>query len=172
MPAFGGAGGQHACLVADALGMRSVFIHPLAGVLSAYGIGLADVLVIRQKAIERPLDEALLADLHAPFTALEAQARAEVAAQGFLAAQVQVTRWLSVKYQGTDSTLALGFDPAAPQRAPLLWRSSGFNTASGMDLPCPAGTWRSRPSPSKPWEAAAAQTKISQSVRATARCNR
>ena len=53
---FGGAGGQHACLVADALGMTRVFIHPLAGVLSAYGMGLADVRALRQKAVEATLD--------------------------------------------------------------------------------------------------------------------
>jgi 5-oxoprolinase (ATP-hydrolysing) len=52
---FGGAGGQHACLVADALGMTRVFVHPLAGVLSAYGMGLADQTVIREQAVELPL---------------------------------------------------------------------------------------------------------------------
>ena len=52
---FGGAGGQHACLVADALGMTRVFVHPLAGVLSAYGMGLADQNVIREQAVELPL---------------------------------------------------------------------------------------------------------------------
>ena len=56
---FGGAGGQHACLVADALGMTSVFIHPFAGVLSAYGMGLADLRVMRERAVEATLtDEA------------------------------------------------------------------------------------------------------------------
>ena len=58
---FGGAGGQHACLVADALGMTRVFIHPLAGVLSAYGMGLADVRALRQQAVEAVLTEAALA---------------------------------------------------------------------------------------------------------------
>src|SRR5690606_38270210 len=55
---FGGAGGQHACRVADALGMNRVFVHPLAGVLSAYGMGLADQHVMRETALEQPLDEA------------------------------------------------------------------------------------------------------------------
>ena len=55
---FGGAAGQHACLVADALGMQTVFMHPLAGVLSAYGIGLADVTVMKQHAVEAVLDDA------------------------------------------------------------------------------------------------------------------
>src|SRR5204863_1388917 len=60
MCCFGGAGGQHACLVADALGMKQVFIHPLAGVLSAYGMGLADVRALRQKAVETQLSTASL----------------------------------------------------------------------------------------------------------------
>ena len=55
---FGGAGGQHACAVADALGMSKVLIHPLAGVLSAYGIGLADIVAMREQAVEAPLDAA------------------------------------------------------------------------------------------------------------------
>src|SRR5579871_670157 len=63
--AFGGAGGQHACAVADHLGMRTIFIHPLAGVLSAFGIGLADCRVLREAAIERPLEAAVLADVRA-----------------------------------------------------------------------------------------------------------
>jgi 5-oxoprolinase (ATP-hydrolysing) len=57
---FGGAGGQHACLVADALGMTRVLVHPLAGVLSAYGMGLADQNVIKEQAVERVLEAAAL----------------------------------------------------------------------------------------------------------------
>src|SRR6185436_8009333 len=67
---FGGAAGQHACLVANALGMRSVFIHPMAGVLSAYGIGLADTLVMRQQTAEMPLSAASIEQLGASYTAL------------------------------------------------------------------------------------------------------
>ena len=74
--------GQHACLVADALGMTRVFIHPLAGVLSAYGMGLADVRSLRQQAVESALTEAALASADATFAALETVARAEVAGQG------------------------------------------------------------------------------------------
>ena len=73
---FGGAAGQHACLVADALGMRSVFIHPLAGVLSAYGIGLADTLVMRQQTAEVPLNAAALEQLGTPYAALEQRSTA------------------------------------------------------------------------------------------------
>src|SRR6202044_3717568 len=80
---FGGAGGQHACAVADALGMTSVLIHPLAGALSAYGIGLADVIAMRETAVEAPLTAALAARLAAEtFAPLEESARAGLSAQG------------------------------------------------------------------------------------------
>ena len=62
---FGGAGGQHACLVADELGMETVFIHPYAGVLSAYGMGLADQTVMREQAVEVPFAAAEMAGLEA-----------------------------------------------------------------------------------------------------------
>src|SRR6202020_1505537 len=77
---FGGAGGQHACAVADALGITKVLIHPLAGVLSAFGIGLADIIAMREQAVEVPLAPALIAGLPAIFAPLEADARAELAA--------------------------------------------------------------------------------------------
>src|SRR5450432_3945486 len=79
---FGGAGGQHACAVADALGMTRVFIHPLAGVLSAYGMGLADVRAMRQKAVETHLSTASLAATEPVFAELGTLARDEVEAQG------------------------------------------------------------------------------------------
>jgi 5-oxoprolinase (ATP-hydrolysing) len=112
---FGGAGGQHACLVADALGMTRVFIHPLAGVLSAYGMGLADVRALRQQAVEARLSEAALASVESAFVALEAAARGEVLAQGIAADRVDAMRTLHLKYEGTDTTLELpaGGDPAA-----------------------------------------------------------
>ncbi len=75
---FGGAGGQHACAVADALGMTSVLIHPLAGALSAYGIGLADVTAMRETAVEAPLSDDLVAALPGIFAPLEASATAEL----------------------------------------------------------------------------------------------
>jgi 5-oxoprolinase (ATP-hydrolysing) len=68
---FGGAGGQHACLVADALGITRVFIHPFAGVLSAYGMGLADLRVMRERAVEVTLDDAVVADLKKTFAEME-----------------------------------------------------------------------------------------------------
>ncbi len=113
---FGGAAGQHACLVADALGMQTVFIHPLAGVLSAYGIGLADVTVMKQHAIEAVLDERTLADLGAPFAALVTEARDALLSQGVAAADISMGRRVALKYEGTDSTLQL---PVAADAATL-----------------------------------------------------
>jgi 5-oxoprolinase (ATP-hydrolysing) len=104
---FGGAAGQHACLVADALGMQTVFMHPLAGVLSAYGIGLADVTVMKQRAIEAVLDVRALADLAEPFAALVSEAREALLAQGVAPADISIERRVALKYEGTDSTLQL-----------------------------------------------------------------
>ena len=78
---FGGAGGQHACLVADALGMSRVFVHPLAGVLSAYGMGLADQNVIREQAIELPLAQQSLPLIAEQLDALGAAAQADLERQ-------------------------------------------------------------------------------------------
>ncbi|HEY0942095.1 MAG TPA: hydantoinase B/oxoprolinase family protein [Steroidobacter sp.] len=104
---FGGAAGQHACLVADALGMHTVYIHPLAGVLSAYGIGLADVTTIKQQAVEAELSDATLNDLQPGFAALETSAREALLAQGVAAERIRIERKLAIKYAGTDSTLQL-----------------------------------------------------------------
>jgi len=79
---FGGAGGQHACLVADALGMTSIFIHPFAGVLSAYGMGLADQRVLREKTLNVLLDEDAIARLHQEFSQLRQQGMESLQQQG------------------------------------------------------------------------------------------
>ncbi len=104
---FGGAAGQHACLVADALGMQTVFMHPLAGVLSAYGIGLADVITLKQQAIEAALSQDCLTLAAATFDTLEQQAREDLQRQGLASQAVRAVRRLSVKYEGTDSVLQL-----------------------------------------------------------------
>src|SRR5206468_6299136 len=88
---FGGAGGQHACRVADALGMDRVFVHPLAGVLSAYGMGLADQSVMREAAVEAPLELALDA-ANATVEALARDAQAELGRQGVDATRLRVLR--------------------------------------------------------------------------------
>ncbi len=110
---FGGAGGQHACLVADALGMSHVFVHPLAGVLSAYGMGLADQIVMREASIEMPLDDAGLAVADTRLSELGASARDELAGQGVAAQAIGMQRHAHVRYQGTDTALAVGFGTLA-----------------------------------------------------------
>jgi 5-oxoprolinase (ATP-hydrolysing) len=104
---FGGAGGQHACRVADALGMRRVFIHPLAGVLSAYGMGLADVRALRQQAVEATLTTSALDACGARFRVLEAAAREDVLAQAVASDRIRCERTLHLKYEGTDTTLSI-----------------------------------------------------------------
>ena len=102
---FGGAGGQHACLVADALGMGTVFLHPHAGVLSAFGMGLADARLLRQQAVEAQLDEPLLDELRATLAALEADGRSEMRAQNVPAARIGAQHRLMLRYAGSDTAL-------------------------------------------------------------------
>jgi 5-oxoprolinase (ATP-hydrolysing) len=102
---FGGAGGQHACAVADALGMTSVLIHPLAGVLSALGLGLADVAAMRETAVEAPLTEDLLAMLGSTCDDLAGSARTELAQQGVDPSRAVIVRLVHLKYEGTDTAL-------------------------------------------------------------------
>ncbi|MDP3085345.1 MAG: hydantoinase B/oxoprolinase family protein, partial [Rubrivivax sp.] len=106
---FGGAGGQHACGVADALGMTRVFVHPLAGVLSAYGMGLADQIAMREGSIELPLDAAGLAAADARLAELGAAAADEIASQGVARAAIDLRRHIHLRYQGTDTALVLAF---------------------------------------------------------------
>ncbi|MEO8526314.1 MAG: hydantoinase B/oxoprolinase family protein, partial [Caldimonas sp.] len=109
---FGGAGGQHACRVADALGMSRVFVHPLAGVLSAYGMGLADQTAMRQAAIELPLVDAVDA-MTARLGVLAAEGIAELERQGVQAGHVALRQRVHVRYEGTDSALVVPFGNAA-----------------------------------------------------------
>ncbi|WP_431152862.1 hydantoinase B/oxoprolinase family protein [Acidovorax facilis] len=114
---FGGAGGQHACLVADALGMSRVFVHPLAGVLSAYGMGLADQTVIREQAVEMPLAAASLPLIAERLDALGSAAQAELERQQVSANPVQVRHNVHVRYEGTDSALVVPFGDMASIQA-------------------------------------------------------
>jgi 5-oxoprolinase (ATP-hydrolysing) len=102
---FGGAGGQHACLVADALGMRKVYAHPLAGVLSAYGMGLADQLAMREASVELPLDAAGLHAARERADHLQELASQELQDQGVDRAGLQYLRQVQLRYQGTDTAL-------------------------------------------------------------------
>jgi 5-oxoprolinase (ATP-hydrolysing) len=116
---FGGAGGQHACAVADALGMTRILIHPLAGLLSAYGMGLADQLASRESTLERELSVDGIAAALALAGTLADDARAELERQGVARDDVRIVARALVRYQGTDTTLpvALTGDAAAMQRA-------------------------------------------------------
>ncbi|HWU90116.1 MAG TPA: hydantoinase/oxoprolinase family protein, partial [Kofleriaceae bacterium] len=114
---FGGAGGQHACLVADALGMTRVLSHPLAGVLSAYGMGLADQTAMRERSIELRLEEAALPELRAALAALSAEARAELVAQGVPGERIEVLERVHLRYEGTDTALVVAPGACEAMRA-------------------------------------------------------
>jgi 5-oxoprolinase (ATP-hydrolysing) len=110
---FGGAGGQHACGVADTLGMRRVFLHPFAGVLSAYGMGLADLRALREAQFDAPLSA--LEEATARIDALAGEAVAELQAQGITAPQVIQTAHL--RYDGSHQSLPVPFETEAAMRA-------------------------------------------------------
>ena len=110
---FGGAGGQHACAVADALGITQVLIHPLAGVLSAYGMGLADVTAMREKAVEAPLTDQLLPELDRVATSLHTDALAELTQQGIDPGRIRAARRAHLRYDGTDTALPVPLGGAA-----------------------------------------------------------
>jgi len=106
---FGGAGGQHACLVADALGMSKVMIHPLAGVLSAYGMGLADSRLMKQTTVEAALTAELMGKLRQIIHDLEKQGRQELEAQGVESRHIRAEARVHIKYGGTDSAIEVEF---------------------------------------------------------------
>ena len=116
---FGGAGGQHACQVADALGMEQIFLHPLAGVLSAYGMGLADVRALREVQIEHPFaSPGLVGLLTATAAPLQAEATAEVRQQGVAPDKIVSLCKVHLRYTGTDTALAVDLDtPEVMQQA-------------------------------------------------------
>ncbi|MFW6034424.1 MAG: hydantoinase B/oxoprolinase family protein, partial [bacterium] len=107
---FGGAGGQHACAVADALGIRTVLVPPMAGVLSALGIGLADVTAMREQSVEARLDHGVTGLLKDVAGSLEEAARGELVHQGVAPALISVTRQAHLRYDGTDTAIAVTLD--------------------------------------------------------------
>jgi 5-oxoprolinase (ATP-hydrolysing) len=121
---FGGAGGQHACLVADALGMTKVLIHPFSSLMSAYGMGLADIRATRQQAIEEALGEPGLASIEAVGARLGTEARAEVAGQGVPGEAIRVHVRAHIRYAGTDTALVV------PGFAVIPGRPKGTNAES------------------------------------------
>ncbi|MFF7900997.1 hydantoinase B/oxoprolinase family protein [Streptomyces sp. NPDC007920] len=115
---FGGAGGQHACMVADSLGIRTVLVPPMAGVLSALGIGLADTTAMREQSVEAPLEPAAMPGVLKTADDLEGAARAELRAEDVPEERVRVTRRAQLRYDGTDTTLTVELtEPAAMRRA-------------------------------------------------------
>jgi len=107
---FGGAGGQHACAVADALGMRTVLVPPLAGVLSALGIGLADTIAVRTRSVELPLTPQTAHDVLAAADDAAALARAELLDEQVPAGRMKITQRVRLRYEGTDTVLGVGLD--------------------------------------------------------------
>ncbi len=136
---FGGAGGQHACLVADALGMTKIFVHPLAGVLSAYGMGLADQSLIKQRSIELSLSEASLTPIRQALALLTETAKGELKLNQIVSSEVIIKHRVHVKYEGTDTSILLdlstnssaaqvvaSFEKAYQQRFAFLMLNRGF----------------------------------------------
>ncbi|WP_296742547.1 hydantoinase/oxoprolinase family protein, partial [Mesorhizobium sp.] len=107
---FGGAGGQHACLVADALGMEAVLIHPFSGLLSAYGIGLSSVFASRQQALLMPLAEESRPAIEDLIAALRRSVIAELGEQGIAETTIASKPVLQIRYDGTDTALPVSFE--------------------------------------------------------------
>jgi 5-oxoprolinase (ATP-hydrolysing) len=150
---FGGAGGQHACAVADALNMREVVLHPLAGVLSAYGMGIAEVRALREQSVERPLaslpgEPPVETTLEQCIASLRAAALAELEEQGLGAAGVDVTASVHLRYQGSDTALEVPFAPVPEMEAAFRER---YRERFGFlleDRPLVAATCAVEPRPS------------------------
>ncbi|MDZ7956426.1 MAG: hydantoinase/oxoprolinase family protein [Aulosira sp. DedQUE10] len=110
---FGGAGAQVACLIADTLGMKKIFLHPYAGVLSAYGMGLADIRAIREKGVEKPLTPSLIPQLQHLIANLANQATSEIS-DVHNTQQQEIVVKLNLKYEGTNSILTIDFVSNVP----------------------------------------------------------
>ena len=129
---FGGAGGQHACLVADALGMTRVLIHPFSSLLSAYGMGLADIRATREQAIELPFSAKARTAVERTAARLGKTGRAEVEGQGVPAAKIKVIVRAHIRYAGTDTALVIDAGKLAGARvavADLKKMQSSFERA-------------------------------------------
>jgi 5-oxoprolinase (ATP-hydrolysing) len=104
---FGGAGGQHACLVADALGMKRVYLHPYSGVLSAFGMGLADLRLMREKAVEAILEDKVMAELQQQLIELQKDAEQGMLAQGVPTSRMRSEWKMHLRYSGSDTALVV-----------------------------------------------------------------
>ncbi|MFK5977442.1 MAG: hydantoinase B/oxoprolinase family protein [Rhizobiaceae bacterium] len=114
MNCFGGAGGQHACLVADVLGMESIFIHPFAGVLSAFGMGLADIRAIREHQFE--LDISKIDEADKVLSRLETETLTEVLEQGISKDQIEIVRTAYIRTNGSHQSLPVSFGTQSEMR--------------------------------------------------------
>jgi 5-oxoprolinase (ATP-hydrolysing) len=131
---FGGAGGQHACAVADSLGIRTVVIPPMAGVLSALGIGLADTTAMREQSVVAPLEESTMDRLHSVADSLESVTREELTDEDVPEDRIQITRRAHLRYDGTDTTI--GVDLTTPAAMLKSFESAYRKTYSFlMDRP-------------------------------------
>ncbi len=113
---FGGAGGQHACLVADALGIKTVLLHPFSGLLSAYGMGLAEIRSTRTAALDVPVDDKAKAAIEAVASKLAAETRSEVAGQGVPEGDIAIHVRAHIRYAGTDTAIAIPAGEAAAMK--------------------------------------------------------
>jgi 5-oxoprolinase (ATP-hydrolysing) len=129
---FGAAAGQHACLVADALAIPRVFIHPYAGVLSAYGMGLADISALRERAVEARLAPGLMPQLEEALSQLAEAARGEVAGQGVPPDNINLARRVHLRYEGTDTAVIVNF--GSPQKM-LAQFESGYRSRFSFLMP-------------------------------------
>lgn len=107
---FGGAGGQHACLVADALGMTTVFAHPYAGVLSAFGMGLADQSTMRERSVEEKLDAKSLVNIQVLLNQLAEEATQDLIAQEVLPTAIETIKRVHLRYDGTDTAIVVNLE--------------------------------------------------------------
>ena len=114
---FGGAGGQHACLVAERLGIRQILLHPFSGVLSAYGMGLASISTERQAVVGSELEDAFAGDIAGQVSVLEAQCRDDLTAQGVDRGDVRSRTSALLRYHRTDTVLTVALSDAAAMKA-------------------------------------------------------
>ncbi|AJT68776.1 5-oxoprolinase [Streptomyces lydicus] len=135
LTSFGGAGGQHACAVADALGIDTVLVPPLAGVLSAYGIGVADATAMREQAVEAEFGQAGAIDhVHEVCDTLARQTRRELLDDGVPDASVTTRAKVLIRYAGTDSTIGVPLADAGTMADDFV-RAHRTRYAFTMDKP-------------------------------------
>ncbi|WP_169546056.1 hydantoinase B/oxoprolinase family protein [Sneathiella aquimaris] len=110
LTSFGGAGGQHACMVADSLGIKKILLHPYAGVLSAFGMGLADLRIMKEQAVEQELTSENLISIQTVLDELADNGTKEMQAQGVLPVRILAEKKLHIRYDGSDTSLVVDND--------------------------------------------------------------